>query len=230
MTRSEHPADLAADSRERAVGALLRIPPLRKLWGAQLTGAVADRLGLLVLLGLTVQAATMAQTFGGGYRGAAFAVAAVFGARVVAALLFGAVLLGPLSALTAPDGVLDRRWTMIGADGVRLALLLVAPLWIDWTPDSAVAWLLITVFVAGAAERLWNIAKDGAAPGLLPNPAPGDGIVRPGPDTLSTLRKLDLRTAFVALPLAAAVLVVVSLVGNLLAVGVGWFGAHQVAL
>jgi dTMP kinase len=238
MTRSEKPTDvadafadqLAAESRERAVGALLKIPLLRKLWGAQLTGAVADRLGLLTLLALTVQAAVATQAFGGGYRGAAFAVAAVFGARLLATLLFGAVLLGPLSALTGPDGVLDRRWTMIGADVLRLALFIVAPLWITWLPDTAAAWLLITVFLAGVAERLWTVAKDGAAPGLLPMPAPGDGVVRPAPDHLDVLRRLDLRTGFVALPIAAAGLVAVTLAGNLIAVGVDWFGAHQVAL
>ena len=50
----------------------------------------------------------------------ALAVAAVFGARLLATLLFGAVLLGPLAALTAPGkGALDRRWTMIGADVLR---------------------------------------------------------------------------------------------------------------
>jgi len=187
MTRSEQPAeepiqptdvtdafagDLAADSRERAVGALLKIPPLRKLWGAQFTGTVADRLALLTLVALTGQAAVTTEPFGGGYQGAAFAVAAVFGARLLATLLFGAVLLGPLSALTAPSGFLDRRWTMIGADGVRLALLIVAPLWVDWVPGSAVTWLLATVFVTGVAERLWTVAKDGAAPAMLPAPGP----------------------------------------------------------
>ncbi|MDJ0346163.1 dTMP kinase [Streptomyces sp. H10-C2] len=238
MTRSERPrdvtdafaGDLAADSRERAVGALLKIPPLRKLWGAQLTGGIADRLGLLVLLVLTVQAAVSAGSFGGGYRGAAFAVAAVLGARLVATLLFGAVLLGPLSALTATAGALDRRWTMIGSDGVRLALFIVAPLWITWVPATAVTWLLVTAFVAGIAERLWTVAKDGAAPGLLPVPTPGDTAVRPAPDHLATLRRLDLRTGFVALPLAAAVLVVVALLNSLLALGVDWFDLHQVAL
>ncbi|MEV6013143.1 dTMP kinase [Streptomyces sp. NPDC051976] len=239
MTRSEQPAqtadvtegfadELAADSRERAVGALLRIPALRKLWGAQLTGAVADRLGLLVLLVLTVQAAISADSFGGGYRGVAFATAAVFGARLVSTLLFGAVLLGPLSALTAADGPLDRRWTMIGADAVRLALFIVAPLWINWVPGSAVTWLLVTAFVTGIAERLWAVAKDGAAPLLLP--PPGDTSVRPAPDRLATLHRLDLRTSFVALPLAAAALVVVTLVNTLIAVGVDWFHLHQVAL
>ena len=86
MTPSEQPAqspdvtdafaeDLAADSRERAVGALLKIPALRRLWSAQLTGAVADRLGLLALLVLTVQAVAASGSFGGGYRGIALATA-----------------------------------------------------------------------------------------------------------------------------------------------------------
>src|SRR4051812_44399243 len=109
---------LTDDSRERAVGALLRIPRLRRLWMAQFTGGTADRLALLVLLALATQAAFVAQSFGGGYRGVAFAVAAVFAARLVATLLCGAVLLGPLSSLTAPGGPLDGRWTMIGCDVV----------------------------------------------------------------------------------------------------------------
>ncbi|MDX3357032.1 dTMP kinase [Streptomyces sp. ME01-24h] len=235
MTRSEQPTDtfadeLDADSRRRAVGALLKIPPLRRLWGAQLSGTVGDRLSLLVLVVLTVQACVGAQSLGGGYRGAAFAVSAVFGTRLLAAVLFGAVLLGPLGNLTGPGGVFDRRWTMIGSDLVRLALLIVAPLWIDWVPASAVTWLLVTVFVTGLAERMWTVAKDGAAPGLLPPPAPGAGTVRPLPDRLEALRRLDRRTGFVAFPIAAASLVVVTLVGNLIGLGVDWFGVHQAAL
>jgi dTMP kinase len=239
MTRSEQPtqpadvteafaADLVADSRERAVGALLKIPALRKLWGAQLTGAVADRLGLLVLVLLTVRATMAADALGGGFRAVAFAVTLVFAARLVAVVLFGAVLLGAVSALTGPRGPLDRRWTMIGADGVRLALFIVAPLWITWVPESAHIWLLVSVFVTGAAERLWVVAKDGAASMLLP--APGDTSVRPAPDHLATLHRLDLRTGFGALPLAAAALVVVTMVNTLLAVGVDWFDLHQAAL
>jgi|GEM_PF-22751 len=239
MTRSEQPtqpadvtdtfaADLSADSRERAVGALLKIPALRRLWSAHLTGAVADRLGLLVLLVLVFQAAVAAQPFGGGYRGVALAVAALMAARVVAALLFGAALLGPLSALTAGSGPLDRRWTMIGADVARLGLFVVAPLWIVWTRDSAYVWLLVTALATGLAERLWTIAKDGAATALLPDP--GDTSVRPAPDHLATLRRLDLRTGFAALPLAAAALALVTLINTLIAVGVDWFHLHQVAL
>ncbi|MGP3980499.1 dTMP kinase [Streptomyces sp. KR80] len=255
MTRSEQPTvvtpapdALAEDSRERAVRALLRFPPLRRLWSAQLVGGIGDVLALLVLLVLALQAAVAEGSFGGGYRGAAFAVAAVFGARLVATLLFGAVLLGPLSSLTAPGakergaaagergggrregGPLDRRWTMIGADAVRLVLLVVAPLWIDLTPGNAFALLLVTVFVAGVAERFWTVAKEGAAPALLPAPPPEGAAVRPLPDHIDALRRLSLRTSYVTLPVAAAGLVAVTLIGKLLGVGIDWFDLHQAAL
>ncbi|MFI1953109.1 dTMP kinase [Streptomyces xinghaiensis] len=290
MTRAEQPTvvsppsdHLAADSRERAVRALLRFPPLRRLWSAQLVGGVGDALALLVLLVLTYQAAVAAGTFGAGYRGAAFTVAAVFGARILATLLFGAVLLGPLTSLIGtgekkpepgrrerreePDGEsgpeepggpgkpekpekpgkgargttarkksgsgggpLDRRWTMMTADGLRVALLVVAPLWIDWTPGEATAALLVTVFVTGVAERLWTICRESAAPALLPSVPAGDAAVRPLPDNLDALRRLSLRTGFVALPLAAAAFVTITLFSNLLGAVVTWFHLHQAAL
>ncbi|MEV5972956.1 dTMP kinase [Streptomyces sp. NPDC051921] len=233
MTRAEQPdtdAALVADSRERAVRALLRHQPLRRLWSAQLVGGTGDALALLVLILLGLQAAVVTDALGGGYRGAALAVAAVIGARMLAAVLFGAVLLGPLTALTAPGGPLDRRWTMIGADGVRIALLVIAPLWIDWAPDKALWFLLGTVFVTGAAERLWTIAKEGAAPALLPAPPIEGAAVRPLPDHLGALRTLSLRTNFLAVPAAAAVLLLAMLLGNLLGTGIDWFTEHQAAL
>ncbi|CAL9540200.1 dTMP kinase [Streptomyces sp. enrichment culture] len=238
MTRAEqptapHPAPddaLVADSRERAVRALLRRPQLRRLWSAQLVGGVGDILALLVLVLLAVQSAIGAGSFGGGYRGVAFAVATVFGVRILATLLFGAVLLGPLTSLTSQDGPLDRRWTMVGADGLRAALLIVAPLWIDWTPDDALAVLLVTAFVTGVAERFWTVCRESAAPALLPAPPLEGATVRPLPDHMDALRRLSLRTTFVAVPLAAAVLVVAGLVNNLLGSGVDWFAEHQAAL
>ncbi|MFB6753600.1 dTMP kinase [Streptomyces sp. NPDC056353] len=238
MTRAEqptapHPAPddaLVADSRERAVRALLRRPQLRRLWSAQLVGGVGDILALLVLVLLAVQAAIGAGSFGGGYRGVAFAVATVFGVRILATLLFGAVLLGPLTSLTAQDGPLDRRWTMVGADGLRAALLIVAPLWIDWTPGNALAVLLVTVFVTGVAERFWTVCRESAAPALLPAPPLEGATVRPLPDHMDALRRLSLRTSFVAIPLAAVVLVVAGLLNNLLGAGVDWFAEHQAAL
>ncbi|MFC8158253.1 dTMP kinase [Streptomyces cinereoruber] len=237
MTRAEQPdrlgdsdAALVADSRERAVRALLRHQPLRRLWSAHLLGSTGDALALLVLVLLGFQAAVTQDALGGGYRGAAFAVAAVVGARLLASVLFGAVLLGPLIALTGPGGKLDRRWTMIGADGVRIALLVVAPLWIDWTPGSALWYLLGTVFVTGAAERLWTISREGAAPALLPAPPLEGAAVRPLPDHLGALRRLSRRTGFLAVPAAAVVLLVAALAGELLGLGIDWFSLHQAAL
>ncbi|MFG2514792.1 dTMP kinase [Streptomyces sp. NPDC048584] len=238
MTRAEQPTApppapddaLVADSRERAVRALLRRPQLKRLWSAQLVGGVGDVLALLVLVLLTLQTAVAEQSFGGGYRGAAFAVAIVFGVRILATLLFGAVLLGPLTSLTSQDGPLDRRWTMVGADGLRAALLIVAPLWIDWTPGNALAVLLVTAFVTGVAERFWTVCRESAAPALLPGPPPEGATVRPLPDHMDAMRRLTLRTSFVAIPLAAVVLVVAALFNNLLATGIDWFGEHRAAL
>ncbi|MFI5678489.1 dTMP kinase [Streptomyces cellulosae] len=228
-----HPAPddaLVADSRERAVRALLRRPQLKRLWSAHLVGGVGDTLALLVLVVLALQAAIAEGSFGGGYRGVAFAVATVFGARVLATLLFGAVLLGPLTSLTSQDGPLDRRWTMVGADGLRAVVLIVAPLWIDWTPDDALAVLLVTAFVTGVAERFWTVCRESAAPALLPAPPPEGATVRPLPDHMDALRRLSLRTSFVAIPLAAAALVVAGLLNNLLGSGIAWFAQHQAAL
>ncbi|MCY0951330.1 dTMP kinase [Streptomyces sp. H27-S2] len=242
MTRAEQPTvvtapakptydeALTADSRERAVRALLRTPRLRRLWSAQLVSGIGDALALLVLVLLALQAAVSEEVFGGGYRGAALAVAAVFGVRILATLLFGAVLLGPLAGLVASGGRLDRRWTMIGADGVRLGLFVVAPLWLDWIPAHALTALLATVFVSGAAERLWTLAKESAAPALLPAPPPEGATVRPLPDHLDALRRLTLRTAFAALPVAAAVLLAATLVGKALGLGIDWFAGNQAAL
>ncbi|MFD3572856.1 dTMP kinase [Streptomyces sp. NPDC058644] len=238
MTRAEQPQAgnpapddaLVADSRERAVRALLRVPQLKRLWSAQLVGGVGDALALLVLVVLALQAAIAEGAFGGGYRGVAFAVTAVFGARVLATLLFGAVLLGPLSSITSPDGPLDRRWTMVVSDGLRVALLIVAPLWIDWTPDNALAVLLVTAFVIGVAERFWTVCRESAAPALLPAPPLEGATVRPLPDHMDALRRLSLRTGFMALPIAAAALVAVTLIGNLLGAGLDWFEVHQAGL
>ncbi|GAA2288794.1 hypothetical protein GCM10010415_70230 [Streptomyces atrovirens] len=238
MTRAEQPTAprpnpddaLVADSRERAVRALLRRPQLKRLWSAQLVGGVGDVLALLVLVLLALQAAVAEGSFGGGYRGVAFAVATVFGVRILATLLFGAVLLGPLTSLTSQDGPLDRRWTMVGADGLRAALLIVAPLWIDWTPENALTVLLVTAFVTGVAERFWTVCRESAAPALLPAPPPEGATVRPLPDHMDALRRLSLRTGFVAIPLAAVTLVVAALLNNLLGTGIDWFGEHRAAL
>lgn len=72
---------------------------------------IGDALALLVLVLLALQAAASEGAFGGGFRGAALAVAAVFGVRILATLLFGAVLLGPLAGLL---GAAWASWTAAG--------------------------------------------------------------------------------------------------------------------
>ncbi|RKN43049.1 dTMP kinase [Streptomyces hoynatensis] len=247
MTRAEQPEvvdpargatdeALAADSRERARRALLQVPSLRRLWEAQFAGGIGDALALLALVLLTVQAALHVPEdggeplFGGEYRGLALAVTVTVAARIAATALAGVVLLRPLAGLLAPAGPLDRRWTMIGADALRAVLLIIAPLWIDWTPNSAYAYLLATVVVTGLAERVWTIARDGVAPALLPPPPPEGAAVRPLPDHQEALRRLWLRSGYLALPVAAATLIAAGLIGNLLATGLDWFGTHQAAL
>lgn len=60
--------------------------------------------------------------------------------------------------------------------------------------------------------------------------SPEGATVRPLPDHLDALRRLSLRTTFVAIPLAGAALVVAGLLNNLLGSGLDWFGQHQAAL
>ncbi len=210
--------------------ALLRLRPYRRLWVTQLLGGTGDRLAFLVLLALSVVASGEAELLGGGYRGLAFTVALVFAVRLVATGLFGAVLLGPLHSLLS--GRLDRRWTLIGADGLRAVLVGIAPWWLVWAGDSrAVYPLLATVFVTGAAERVWSVAKGTAAPALLPpvNPYLPQHEQRPSAANLDTLRTLDLRTGWATVPLAAVGLIGCTLVNNLFAaLGSHWLRAHQV--
>ncbi|MBP0455090.1 dTMP kinase [Kitasatospora sp. RG8] len=218
--------------------ALLRLRPYRRLWITQLIGGTADRLGLLVLLALTVIAAALGGQFGDLPRSLAFAVAAVFAVRLAATVLVGAALLGPVHGLLS--GKLDRRWTLFGADVLRAVLIGVAPWWIVWLgsgsgaearPSGAATYLLLgTVFVTGAAERVWAIAKAAAVPALLPpaNPYAPPAERRPSAANLDTVGTLDRRTGWATVPLAAVALVALTLVGNVFAaVASDWLRAHQ---
>ncbi|AUG78220.1 Putative thymidylate kinase [Kitasatospora sp. MMS16-BH015] len=211
--------------------ALLRQRPYRRLWTAQLVGGTGDRLGTLVLLALTWAASFGTGLFGHGYRAQALAVAAVLAARLLATLIFGAALLTPLHGLVA--GKLDRRWVLFGADALRAVLLGLAPWWLTWTGGSAVYPLLATAFVAGAAERIWALAKDAAVPGLLPvadQYAPA-AEQRPSAASLDAVRTVEQRTGWAVLPLAAVVLTALTLVNNTVAaLGGHWLRAHQVTV
>ncbi|GAA5003712.1 dTMP kinase [Kitasatospora paranensis] len=224
----DRPEPAPAGTPGERARALLRLRPYRRLWTAQLTGGTADRLALLVLVPLTVVAAVIGGQFGHGYRSLAFAVAAVFAARLLSTVLFGAALLGPVHALVG--GRLDRRWTLIAADLLRAVLIGLAGWWTTWAPGSATWVLLGTVFATGAAERIWAVAKAAAVPGLLP---PADPYApaerrRPSAASLDAVRTLDLRTGWVTVPLAAAALVVFTLLNNVIAaLGSDWLRGHQ---
>ncbi|MFB7666843.1 dTMP kinase [Kitasatospora sp. NPDC056138] len=209
--------------------ALLRLRPYRRLWTAQLVGGTGDRLGLLALLALTWAAAVFGGQFGHGYRAQALTVAAVLGVRVLATLLFGAALLGPVHGLAA--GKLDRRWVLFGADAFRAVLIGIAPWWLAWSPGSATYLLLGTVFLTGAAERVWSVAKSAAVPSLLPpaDSAAAPSEQRPSASSLDAVRILDMRTGWATVPLAALALVAFTLVNNVFAaLGSHWLRTHQV--
>ncbi|MEU3573550.1 dTMP kinase, partial [Kitasatospora sp. NPDC036755] len=224
------PAGTPAD-RARA---LLRTRAYRRLWTTQLIGGTADRLGLLVLLALTVIAAAQGGQFGGLPRSLAFALAAVLAVRVLATGLVGVALLGPVHQLVA--GRLDRRWTLFGADVLRVLLLGVAPWWSVWLgsaakPSGAATYVLLaSVFVTGAAERVWGITKAAAVPGLLPSADPHAPAAerRPAAANLESVRGIDRFTGWVTVPLGAAGLVVLTLLNNIgAALGSDWLRAHQ---
>ncbi|WP_063832447.1 MULTISPECIES: dTMP kinase [Streptomyces] len=214
--------------------ALLRTRAYRRLWTTQLIGGTADRLGLLVLLALTVIAAAVGGQFGDLPRSLAFALAAVLAVRVAATGLVGVALLGPVHQLVA--GKLDRRWTLFGVDVLRALLIGLAPWWTVWLgsgpkPSGAATYaLLATVFVTGAAERVWGIAKAAAVPGLLPpaDPYAPAAEQRPAAANLDTVRGVDRFTGWVTVPLAAVGLVGFTLLNNIgAAAGSDWLRAHQ---
>ncbi|MFB6888386.1 dTMP kinase [Kitasatospora sp. NPDC056327] len=228
------PETAPAGTTGERIRALLRLRPYRRLWTTQLIGGTADRLGLLVLLVLTVIAAVLGGPLGDPPRSLAFAVAAVLATRLAATALVGVALLGPVHGLL--DGRLDRRWTMLGADALRAVLIGVAPWWIVWLgsgakPSASATWVLLaTVFLTGAAERVRAVAGAAAVPGLLPpaDPYAPPAERRPSAADLATVRILDRRTGWATVPLGAALLVVLTLVNNVFAaLGSDWLRAHQ---
>ncbi|MFE4973201.1 dTMP kinase [Kitasatospora sp. NPDC056651] len=227
------PAGTPAD-RARA---LLRTRPYRRLWTTQLIGGTADRLGLLVLLALTVIAVAQGGQFGSLPRSLAFALSAVLAVRVLATGLVGAALLGPVHQLVA--GRLDRRWTLFGADVLRALLIGLAPWWSVWLgsaakPSGAATYVLLgTVFVTGAAERVWAIAKDAAVPALLPAANAHLPVAerRPAAANLESVRSIDRFTGWVTVPLGAVGLVALTLLNNVgAALGSDWLRAHQLTV
>ena len=219
---SDRPLPAARADAERAQ-AFLRVLPYRRMWRTQLLGGIGDRLGLLVLLVLVWTAAGSSGTFGGGYRGLLLAVASVFAVRLAGTVLFGAVLLGPVARLAHR---LDRRWTLVGADALRVVLLAVAPFWLAWTGSTSVIWLLVSVLALAAAERVGTVVRESLGGQLLPGAEPGRAAV----DQRPALRAIDRWTGYASVSLAAAALIVLMLIENGLATGADWLNVHLGAL
>ncbi|QMU74687.1 dTMP kinase [Streptacidiphilus sp. PB12-B1b] len=218
----DHPQPAARADAERAQ-AFLRVPAYRRIWRTQLLGGVGDRLGLLVLLVLVWTAAGSSGAFGGGERGLLLAIAALFAVRLAGTALFGVALLRPVARLAHR---LDRRWTLLGLDALRAALLAVAPFWLGWTGSASLIWLLVSVLVLAAAERVGTVVRESLGVQLLP----GAELGRPVADQRPALRHIDRWTGYATVPSAAAALVVLMLVENGLATGVGWLNVHLGAL
>ncbi|TDU05637.1 thymidylate kinase [Streptomyces sp. 846.5] len=228
MTSAEQPIEPVATApltvvpggslAERA-GALLRVRSYQKLWRTQLLGAIGDRLALLVLVVLVVQVAVTGSSSDQVYRHALLGIAAVLGARLLASLAVGVLLLGPVHRLLDKA---DRRWSLLGTDVLGAVLIGVAPFWTVWFHSTAAIWLIVTAFVLGAAERFGAIAREAVAGRLLPSAAPGVPVVDQSP----VLRHIDRRTGYAALPLAAAALAGFSLIENGIASGGNWLGHH----
>ncbi|WP_051942749.1 dTMP kinase [Streptacidiphilus rugosus] len=219
---SPHTSPVGVSLTERA-RALLRVRGYRRAWRAQAVGTLGDRLALLTMLGLTVVAVVGAQALGGGYTAALFAIAAVFGARLVGTVLFGAVLLAPLAQLTQR---LDRRQLLLGAEALRAALIGCSVFWVTWVGSKAWIWLLVTVFAAAALERVVTVTRESIAPALLPTATPG----HPPVDQRPVLRHIDLRTSYAAVPYGALALVLLTLLDQGVGHGIPWLAAHSLAL
>ncbi|MFC1404569.1 MULTISPECIES: dTMP kinase [Streptacidiphilus] len=228
MTSAEQPIEPVATAPltvvpggslpERA-GALLRVRSYQKLWRTQLLGAVGDRLALLVLVVLVVQVAVTGSSSAQIYRHALLGIAAVLAARLLASLVVGVLLLGPVHRLLDKA---DRRWSLFGTDVLAAVLIGVAPFWTVWVHSTAAIWLVVSAFVLGAAERIGAIAREAVAARLLPSSAPGVPVA----DQAPVLRHIDRRTGYAALPLAAAALAGFSLIENGLASGGDWLAHH----
>ena len=161
MTSEEQPTPTAAppDLPEVAPAgtpgerarALLRLRPYRRLWVTQLIGGTRRPAG--------VPGPAAAH---GGRRGRGRAVRRRLprgrvrrgaGLRRPAGRdpALRAVLLGPLHSLLSSR--LDRRWTLIGADGLRAVLIGVAPWWFGWLGGSVATSALLRLGLRGRRRR-----------------------------------------------------------------------------
>ncbi|MGA4539778.1 dTMP kinase [Uniformispora flossi] len=181
------------------IGGVLKIAPYRRFWTAIAASALADWLGLLALTSAALW------TVDGDYMDHAAAVAAVFVLR-----LLPSALVAPLAGQIVDR--LDRRWTMVACDVLRLGLLVSVPL-VDepW-------WILAATALGGIAGAFWGPARDATVPNLVPR------------QRMATATQFNLVTGYAAAPVAAVAFIVLALVTRLLAPSVDTLDSHPADL
>ncbi|MFM8627642.1 MAG: MFS transporter, partial [Candidatus Nanopelagicus sp.] len=160
-----------AKSESRSV---LAIPAFRKLWQAMAFSSFGDWLGLLASTALAQQLA------GGDYAKANFAIAGVFIAR-----LLPAVVLGPFAGVIADK--FDRRKLMVVCDVLRFGLYLSIPIVGNYF------WLYTASILAEIVTLFWSPAKEATVPNLVPK------------SKLESANQISLLAAYGSAPIAAIV-------------------------
>ncbi len=178
--RRSAPGDMTSQHDLRGV---LAIRPFRLLWMALATSSMGTWLGLLAI---TALAAQLAQSEGGDFRAANYAIGGVLLLKLLPALL-----LGPFAGVVADR--FNRRWTMVGGDVVRAGLTLSIPL------VGKLWWVLVATVLIECASLFWIPAKEAMIPNLVPR------------ERLESANQLNLLGTYGTAPVAAAVFAGLSL-------------------
>lgn len=159
---------------------VLAIKPFRKLWNAMLFSSLGDWLGLLATTALAQQLS------GGDYAKANFAIAGVFIAR-----LLPAVVLGPIAGVIADK--LDRRKLMVNCDVLRAGLYISIPIFQNYF------WLYTAMILVECITLFWSPAKEASVPNLVPR------------EKLENANQVSLLAAYGTAPIAALLFTFLSL-------------------
>ena len=159
---------------------VLAIKPFRKLWNSMVFSSLGDWLGLLATTALAQQLS------GGNYATANFAIAGVFIAR-----LLPAVILGPIAGVIADK--LDRRKLMVVCDIVRTALYISIPIFHNYF------WLYTATILVECVTLFWSPAKEASVPNLVPR------------ERLENANQVSLLAAYGTAPIAALLFTFLSL-------------------
>ena len=162
-----------------------------KLWSALAVSSFGDWLGLLASTALAQQLA------GDDYAKANFAIAGVFVARLVPA-----VLLGPLAGVVADR--FDRRKLMIISDILRFLLYLSIPI------VGNFIWLYIATLLAETVSLFWSPAKEATVPNLVPR------------NKLESANQAQLLAAYGTAPIAAILFSLLALFNSALSGVLNW--------